>query len=123
MTLFLFVEQGKIMEKMTVEEQQLFFNKIDLEEAVKIKEVENDFSRRIDDALIEQGYQSKEMWAQCTIALTLILLIMTCLVCYYKPDFVNLTVCVIAIHILVQSTRDNLSRKPFNDLTACRQRL
>jgi hypothetical protein len=31
----------------------LFFNKIDLEEAVKIKEVENDFSRRIDDALTE----------------------------------------------------------------------
>ena len=56
MTLFLFVEQGKIMEKMTVEEQQLFFNKIDLEETVKIKEAENNFSRRIDDALTEQGY-------------------------------------------------------------------
>lgn len=53
MTLFLFVEQGKIMEKMTVEEKQLFFNKVDLEEAVKIKEAENIFSRRIDDALTE----------------------------------------------------------------------
>jgi hypothetical protein len=56
MTLFLFVEQGKIIDKMTVEEQKLFFNKIDLEEAVKIKESENVFSRRIDDALTEQGY-------------------------------------------------------------------
>ena len=53
MTLFLFVEQGKIIDKMTVEEQKLFFNKIDLEEAVKIKESENVFSRRIDDALTE----------------------------------------------------------------------
>ena len=48
---------------MTVEEKKLFFNKIDLEEVVKIKESENNFSRRIDDALIEQGYSSKEMWA------------------------------------------------------------
>lgn len=77
---------------------------IDLEETVKVREEENQLSRKIDDALAMQGYRSKDMWPQCTIALTLILLILTCLVCFYKADFVNLTVCVIAIYILDKAT-------------------
>jgi uncharacterized membrane protein len=84
------------------EEKNILSNK--LEQTVKIGEKEQNFSRKIDDAFAEQGYKTKDMWPQCTIALTMILLIMTCLVCFYKPDFVNLTVCIVAIYILDRST-------------------
>jgi hypothetical protein len=85
--------------------------KIDLEEKAKITEKETEFSRKIDDALAEQGYRTKDMWPKCTIGLTLVLLILTCFVCFYKPDFLNLSVCVLAIYILEKSTQDDMQSK------------
>lgn len=102
----LFILRAEDEERKSPEKKKIFKN-LNLEERVKVNEQEASLSRRIDDALAEQGYRTKDMWPQCTIALTLILLVLTCLVCYYKPDFVNLTVCVIAIYILENSTQED----------------
>lgn len=102
----LFIIRAEDEERKSPEKKKIFKN-LNLEERVKVNEQEATLSRRIDDALAEQGYRTKDMWPQCTIALTLILLVLTCLVCFYKPDFVNLTVCVIAIYILENSTQED----------------
>ena len=39
-------------------------------------------------------------WARATFIMTILFTIVTCLVHFYKADFVNLTVCTIAIHLL-----------------------
>jgi hypothetical protein len=35
--------------------------------------------------------------------MTAIFTVISCLVCFYKADFINITVCVIAIHLLVNA--------------------
>lgn len=74
---------------------------------VVVSDKEHNFARKVDDALASQGYESKKMWPQCTIALSIVMLILTCLVCFYKPDFLNMTVCVVAIYILDRETSDS----------------
>ena len=55
-------------------------------------------------------------WARATFVLTIIFTIMTCLVHFYKADFVNLTVCTIVIYIL--SNAKDAQPKHFRYLVA-----
>ena len=42
-------------------------------------------------------------WARATFIMTILFTIITCLIHFYKADFVNLTVCTIAIYILTNA--------------------
>lgn len=42
-------------------------------------------------------------WARATFILTILFTIVTCLVHFYKADFVNLTVCTVAIYLLTNA--------------------
>ena len=49
---------------------------------------------------IKQRGMPNVKWARATFVMTIIFTIITCLVHFYKADFVNLTVCTVAIHML-----------------------
>lgn len=56
-------------------------------------------SKKVETYLSKRGVNPIK-WARATFVLTIIFTIITCLACFYKPDFLNLTVCTVAIYIL-----------------------
>ena len=64
-------------------------------------EEEKKYAKEIEAIIREKGGPLKNVrWARATFVMTILFTIMTCLVHFYKADFVNLTVCAIAIHLL-----------------------
>ena len=56
-------------------------------------------SKKVETYLNQRGVKSVK-WARATFILTIIFTIITCLVTFYKADFLNLTVATGAIYIL-----------------------
>lgn len=56
-------------------------------------------SRQVEQYLQQRGVKQIK-WARATFILTVIFSIVTCLVNFYKADFLNLTICTVAIYIL-----------------------
>ena len=52
------------------------------------------------EAFIQKKGWNTPKWARATFIMTILFTIITCLVHFYKADFVNLTVCTIAIYLL-----------------------
>ena len=62
-------------------------------------EEEQEYSRQVDRWIERQGYRQIK-WAKCTFWMTILFLLITLLVHFYKADFVNLTACTTAIYLL-----------------------
>ena len=69
------------------------------QEMSEVTEEEHRFSRKVDTWVERKGYRPIK-WAKCTFWMTILFLIITLFVHFYKPDFVNLTVCAVAIYLL-----------------------
>lgn len=69
-----------------------------LNQIAEIKPQEEALSRDVDRAVTERF--GKVKWARCTYIMTLIFTLLTCLVNFYKADFINITVCTVAIYLL-----------------------
>ena len=65
----------------------------------KVSEEEKKYAKDVEIFMQRKGFKQFK-WARATFVMTFIFTIMTCLVHFYKPDFVNLTVCAVAIHLL-----------------------
>jgi len=76
---------------------------------------ESNMAKKV-EAYIQKTGVKQVKWARATFALTIIFTILTCLVHFYKADFVNLTVCSIAIYIL--SNAKDAQPKHFRYLVA-----
>ena len=63
------------------------------------------YSRTVDKYIERQGYHQIQ-WAKCTFWMTIIFLIITMLVHFYKADFVNITICCVAIYLLTFADPD-----------------
>lgn len=91
--------------KATVANQALNMGDVDLLDAFTkfgtVSEEEKKYAKDIEAIIREKGGPLKNVrWARATFVMTILFTIMTCLVHFYKADFVNLTVCAIAIHLL-----------------------
>ncbi len=62
-------------------------------------EEEKKMAKDVEQYMKKKGFMSVK-WARATFILTFIFAIVTCLIHFYKADFVNLTVCTVAIHML-----------------------
>ncbi len=56
-------------------------------------------AKDVEQYMRKNGYPNVK-WARATFILTLIFTVVTCMVHFYKADFVNLTVCTVAIYML-----------------------
>ena len=66
-----------------------------------VSEEEKAYAKEIETIVRQRGGPLKNVrWARATFVMTMLFTIMTCLVSFYKADFVNLTVCAIAIYLL-----------------------
>lgn len=72
------------------------------------KQFEKDASKKLDVLLGTQNLE-KKVWATWTFYSTIAFTLMECLVLFHETDFVNLTVCMLAVYILMHST----SKKAF----------
>jgi len=72
------------------------------EAALFVRDSEQALSRKV-DAVAEKYGIKKSSFAKAALYLTFIVTIITCLTCFYKADFINLTVCTVAIHVLVNA--------------------
>ena len=61
-------------------------------------------ARDVEEFLLKNGFKVPR-WARATFIMTFLFLIVTLLIHFYKADFVNLTVCTVAIHLL-QNAKD-----------------
>ena len=91
--------------KATVANQALNMGDVDLLDAFTkfgtVSEEEKKYAKEIEAIIREKGGPLRHVrWARATFVMTILFTIMTCLVHFYKADFVNLTVCTIAIHLL-----------------------
>jgi len=59
-------------------------------------------SRKVDMAVEKYGIK-KHTFAKFAFYLTALVTFFTCLSCFYKADFINLTVCAVAIHVLINA--------------------
>lgn len=84
-----------------------------MEEMVEVHEAEEVFSRRVDQFILEKGMPPIP-WARCTFFLTFLFTLTTCLAHFNKADFVNLTVCSLAIYLLLNA--DNVKKSSFRML-------
>ena len=57
---------------------------------------EIEMSKKVETYLQNRGVKQVK-WARATFVLTIVFTIVTCLVHFYKADFVNLTICAVAI--------------------------
>lgn len=64
-----------------------------------VSEEEKKYAKDVEVYMQEKGFRNFP-WARATFVMTILFTIVTCLVHFYKADFVNLTVCTIAIHLL-----------------------
>lgn len=67
-----------------------------------VSEDERKMSKKVEEFMRKKGYKSVS-WARGTYVMTILFTIVTILVHFYKADFVNLTVCTIAIHLLTNA--------------------
>ena len=59
-------------------------------------------AKEVETYIQKQGWKTPK-WARATFVMTILFTIVTCLVHFYKADFVNLTVCTIAIYLLTNA--------------------
>ena len=64
-----------------------------------VSEQEMEMHKKVNARLAKAGFRDVK-WARITFMLTVLYTIMTCLVHFYKADFVNITCCAIAIYLL-----------------------
>lgn len=72
-----------------------------------VRERELVLSRKVDMAVEKYGIK-KHTFAKFAFYLTsgnltALVTFFTCLSCFYKADFINLTVCAVAIHVLINA--------------------
>ena len=89
--------------KASVANKALSIGNLDLVDAFTafgtVSEDEKKYAKDVEAYLLKNGVRSFP-WARATFIMTVLFTIVTCLVHFYKADFVNLTVCTIAIHLL-----------------------
>jgi len=64
-----------------------------------VSQEEKKYAKEVEVYMQKKGLPTLK-WARATFVMTILFTVMTCLVHFYKADFVNLTVCTIAIHLL-----------------------
>mmetsp|Transcript_28229 Transcript_28229/g.37655 ORF Transcript_28229/g.37655 Transcript_28229/m.37655 type:complete len:196 (+) Transcript_28229:1106-1693(+) len=62
-------------------------------------EEEHKLAKDVEEFIKKKGFKVPK-WARATFIMTFIFLIVTLLIHFYKADFVNLTVCTVAIYLL-----------------------
>lgn len=67
-----------------------------------VSEDERKMSKNVEEFMRKKGFKQVS-WARGTYVMTILFTIVTILVHFYKADFVNLTVCTIAIHLLTNA--------------------
>jgi len=89
--------------KATIANQALNMGDVDLLDAFTkfgtVSEEEKKIAKDVEVYMERRGFKTIR-WARATFIMTILFTVMTCLVHFYKADFVNLTVCTIAIHLL-----------------------
>ena len=78
-------------------------------------EEETKLAKDVEDFIVKKGFKVPK-WARATFIMTAIFLIITLMIHFYKADFVNLTVCTVAIHLL--SNAKDAQPKHFRYLVA-----
>jgi hypothetical protein len=73
---------------------------------IEVSETEKKYSEQVNTFIESRGYQPVK-WARCTYIMTMIFLASTMLVHFYKADFVNLTVCSLALFFLQGADRSS----------------
>ena len=64
-----------------------------------VSEEEKKMAKDVEQFMQQKGFKQVK-WARATFVCTVLFTIMTCLVHFYKADFLNLTVCAVAIYLL-----------------------
>ena len=72
-------------------------------------------AKNVEEFIVKKGFKVPK-WARATFIMTFIFLIVTLLIHFYKADFVNLTVCTVAIYFL--SNAKDAQPKHFRYLVA-----
>ena len=62
-------------------------------------EDEHQMAKEMEEYMLKNGFLVPR-WARATYIMTFLFLFITLLIHFYKADFVNLTVCTVAIHLL-----------------------
>ena len=66
-----------------------------------VSEEEKQYAKNVENFMKEKGLAKGPVrWARCTFIFTAIFTVLTCLIHFYKADFVNLTVVTLAIYLL-----------------------
>lgn len=78
-------------------------------------EKELQMSKDVENYITKKGFKVPR-WSRITFIMTFIFLIITLLIHFYKADFVNLTVCTVAIYLL--SNAKDAQPKHFRYLVA-----
>jgi hypothetical protein len=86
-----------------------------LEQHLEVHDVEEQWSRSIENALKNNGYRPIR-WARLCFTATLIYTVLNLLAGLYRADFVNITVCVVAIYLL--SNPSEVHKSSFRILVA-----
>jgi hypothetical protein len=69
-----------------------------------VKPIEQNLARKFDTVTQRAGIKTtSSSCARFTFVMTAIYTLITCLVSFYKADFINLTVCIMAIYLLVNA--------------------
>lgn len=79
-----------------------------LKQSLEVREAEEVWSRKIDQAIVGQGYRPIK-WARCCFTLTAIYTVLNLLAGLYRADFLNITVCAVAIFLLTNPGEVNKS--------------
>ena len=66
---------------------------------LEVHDIEEQWSRKIDNMLAERGYRPIR-WARLCFTVTVIYTVLNLLVGLFRADFLNITVCVVAIYLL-----------------------
>ena len=72
-------------------------------------------ARDVENFITKKGFKVPK-WSRATFVLTIIFLVITLFIHFYKADFVNLTVCTVAIYLL--SNAKDAQPKHFRYLVA-----
>jgi hypothetical protein len=80
-----------------------------------VSEREKEVAKDVETYLKKRGLRVPK-WAKATFVMTLIFLVITLLVNFYKADFLNLTVCTVAIYLL--SNAKDVQPRQFRYLVA-----
>jgi len=80
-----------------------------------VSEEEKKWSREVEKFISSKGFKQPS-WAKATYIMTILFLIVTLLIHFYKADFVNLTVVTVAIYLLTNA--NDAQQKHFRYLVA-----